>query len=196
MLYGHLSSLGSYTSTNARGFLVAGCGAVPGAVWGVLGTMAADVCPCCRSPVVHAALVWLCPGTASAVQGGMWCHVRRTEQGWGGINFFFPDNLFLPRDTLCSFGDPKALGLWMTLCLHCHIKLGFEHTEAQTPLLSTPFTCWLWLCTGSSKEKEEEWGGTGSVWLWLTPPSTGSRGAACWIPAFPGHRWQRHKKQN
>ena len=29
--------------------------------------MFADICPCCQSPMVHNALVWLCPGIASAV---------------------------------------------------------------------------------------------------------------------------------
>lgn len=168
MLYGLLSSLGSYTPQmlevswwQAVEQLLVLCGGV-----GDHGCRCLPMLPVSSGTrCFSVALPW----NSLCCSGGMWCHVRRTEQGWGGINFFFPDNLFLPGDTLCSLGGPKALGLWMTLCLHCHVKLGFEHTEAQTPLLSTPFRCWLWLCTGSSKEKEENWGGTGSVWLRLTP---------------------------
>lgn len=60
MLHGHLSSLGSYISTKPRGFSVAGSGAVPGAVWGVVGTMVVDICPCCQSPVesIWCTLLW------------------------------------------------------------------------------------------------------------------------------------------
>lgn len=43
-----------------------------------------------------------------------------------------------------------------------YTRLGFEHTETQTPLLSTPSACWIWVCSWSAKDKEEKWSGTGS----------------------------------
>lgn len=120
-LLAHLSSLGSHISANPRGFSVAGSGAVPGAVWGAVGTMLADICPCSQSPMVHAALVWLC----LCCLGGMWCHTSRAEQGWAGRKCFSRQSLFLWG---CSLQPQRylPLGLWMTLCLRCHITLGSE----------------------------------------------------------------------
>ena len=144
----------------------------------------ADICLC---------LQWcelLCcgsPWSSLCCSGRMWCYMRRAEQGWAGRRCFSRQPVFLWRLHLQS-QRCLLLGLWITLCVRCHIALEFEHTKAQTPLLFTPLMCWLQLCTSSLKAKKEKWGGTGSDWAPAEPSLYGPWGCGLMNSCFP---WAR-----